>query len=159
MTSASFEDLGRQTKESAERLGEISPESGSMTFASSWHRLAKSTQLRVRSDRILSELVQPAAEVCGFRSLRADNISEPGIITYQVLEHLIEDAMVVADLTGRNANVFYELAVPPYHPATVCTDCGTWRKASPLMSRACAPLKWPAPTPSICALASLFASP
>jgi hypothetical protein len=112
MASASFEDLGRQTKESAERLEKIIARMRVNNICFFVAPIGEvHTATRIRSDRILLELVQPAAEACGFRSLRADNISEPGIITHQVLEHLIEDAMVVADLTGRNANVFYELAV------------------------------------------------
>jgi hypothetical protein len=43
--------------------------------------------------------------------MRADHISEPGIITSQVIQHIVEDPLVVADLTGRNPNVFYELAI------------------------------------------------
>jgi hypothetical protein len=56
-------------------------------------------------------IITPAAEACGFTTLRADQITHPGIITDQVIQHLIEDPMVVADLTGRNPNVFYELAI------------------------------------------------
>lgn len=43
--------------------------------------------------------------------MRADGISQPGMITNQVIEHLIEDDLVVADLTSSNPNVFYELAI------------------------------------------------
>src|SRR5205823_14185213 len=38
-------------------------------------------------------------------------ISEPGLITSQVIQHVVEDPLVIADLTGRNPNVFYELAL------------------------------------------------
>jgi hypothetical protein len=67
--------------------------------------------IRKRSDQVFDYLIKPAAEECGFTALRADQIAQPGIITSQVIQHLIEDPMVVADLTGPNANVFYELAI------------------------------------------------
>jgi hypothetical protein len=43
--------------------------------------------------------------------LRADGIPEPGLITSQVIYHLLSAELVVADLTETNPNVFYELAV------------------------------------------------
>jgi hypothetical protein len=67
--------------------------------------------IRKRSDQVLKYIIKPAAEECGFTTLRADEISETGIITSQVIQHIIEDPMVVADLTSSNANVFYELAI------------------------------------------------
>lgn len=69
------------------------------------------TGTRARSDQILNHIIAPVAKECGYTAVRADRISEPGIITSQVIQHLVEDPLVVADLTGRNPNVFYELAV------------------------------------------------
>lgn len=69
------------------------------------------TDVRRRSDQILKHVIAPAVGKCGYKTLRADQISEPGIITSQVIQHIVEDSLVVADLTGRNPNVFYELAV------------------------------------------------
>jgi hypothetical protein len=69
------------------------------------------SEIRKRSDQVLKHVIRPAAKSCGFRAIRADEISEPGIITTQVLQHIVDDPMVVADLTGQNPNVFYELAV------------------------------------------------
>jgi hypothetical protein len=65
--------------------------------------------IRKRSDLLLKYIIMPAAD--GFEVIRADQISEPGDITSQVIDHLLNDPIVVADLTGHNANVFYELAV------------------------------------------------
>jgi hypothetical protein len=48
---------------------------------------------------------------CGFDTLRADQISEPGLITPQVIRHVINDPLAIADLSGPNPNVFYELAI------------------------------------------------
>jgi len=66
---------------------------------------------RKRSDVVLKYVISPAAEHCGYTALRADQISEPGLITSQVIQHIIDDPLVVADLTERNPNVFYELAI------------------------------------------------
>jgi len=60
---------------------------------------------------VLKHVIRPAVEECGYEAIRADEISEPGIISNQVIQHLVNDALVIADLTGRNPNVFYELAI------------------------------------------------
>ena len=69
------------------------------------------SEVRERSDKVLEHIIKPTVEECGYESLRADEISEPGIITSQIIQHLIDDDLVIADLTGRNPNVYYELAV------------------------------------------------
>jgi len=69
------------------------------------------SEVRKRSDQILKHLIEPVCSSAGYRPIRADHISEPGIITTQVIQHILEDPMVVADLTGKNPNVFYELAI------------------------------------------------
>jgi len=71
----------------------------------------KGSAVHKRSDQILQHIIRPAAEECGYTAIRADEISAPGTITDQVITHVIEDPMVVADLTDWNPNVFYELAI------------------------------------------------
>lgn len=66
---------------------------------------------RQRSDQVFAYIIKEAVEKCGYDAIRADQISDPGMITTQVIEHLIEDALVIADMTGHNPNVFYELAI------------------------------------------------
>jgi hypothetical protein len=64
------------------------------------------------SDKLLKYIVAPVMERCGYEApVRADHITQPGVITTQVFAHLWADDLVVADLTGSNPNVFYELAV------------------------------------------------
>lgn len=72
---------------------------------------ADGSDIRRRADQILKHVLKPAAQACGFEAIRADEISEPGMITSQVIQHIIDDPLVIADLTGMNPNVFYELAV------------------------------------------------
>lgn len=66
---------------------------------------------RRRSDQILKHVISPALRDCGYRAIRADQISEPGMITSQVIQRIVDDPLVIADLTERNPNVFYELAI------------------------------------------------
>lgn len=66
---------------------------------------------RLRSDQVLKHIIGPSVRECGYEPIRADQISEPGLITSQVIQHIVEDPLVIADLTGRNPNVFYELAL------------------------------------------------
>ena len=69
------------------------------------------SDVRLRADQVQKHIIAPAARECGYEAIRADQISEPGLITSQVIQHVVEDPLVVADLTGRNPNVFYELAL------------------------------------------------
>ena len=66
---------------------------------------------RKRSDQVLKHVIKPAASECGYNAIRADEIDKPGIITSQVIQHIVNDSLVIADLTERNPNVFYELAI------------------------------------------------
>jgi hypothetical protein len=69
------------------------------------------SETRKRSDQILKHLIKPAVKKCGYDAIRADEISEPGKITSQVIQHIINDPLVIADLTEHNPNVFYEIAI------------------------------------------------
>lgn len=69
------------------------------------------TTTRDRSDKVYQHIIKPAVEACGYRPLRSDIEPTPGMIGQQIITHLVEDDLVVADLTGQNANVFYELAI------------------------------------------------
>lgn len=66
---------------------------------------------RKRSDQVLKHIIRPAAKDHGYIAVRADEISEPGIITSQVIQRIVDDPLVIADLTDKNPNVFYELAL------------------------------------------------
>ena len=69
------------------------------------------TPTRKRADQVLKHVIRPAAEQCGYHAQRSDDISQPGIITNQVIQNLLEAPLVIADLTERNPNVFYEVAI------------------------------------------------
>lgn len=69
------------------------------------------SETRKRSDQVLRHVIRPAVSERGYKAVRADEIDTPGLITSQVIQHVVNDPLVVADLTERNPNVFYELAI------------------------------------------------
>ena len=66
---------------------------------------------RKRSDQVLRHVIKPAVASRGYEAVRADEIEKPGMITSQVIQHIVSDPLVIADLTEYNPNVFYELAI------------------------------------------------
>lgn len=66
---------------------------------------------RKRSNQILKHIIKPVTTELGYEALRADDINAPGIITTQIIEHIIKDPLVIADLTDHNPNVMYELSL------------------------------------------------
>jgi len=72
---------------------------------------AETSDVRKSADGLLNEVVVPELTSLGFDVVVPHQMSTPGSITSQVVEHLIESSLVVANLTGLNPNVMYELAV------------------------------------------------
>ncbi|MBF0355538.1 MAG: hypothetical protein HQL43_09910 [Alphaproteobacteria bacterium] len=68
------------------------------------------TETRDKADWLL-HFVKGAVEPLDYEVKRADEISEPGSITHQIINAIYEAELVIADLTGHNANAFYELAI------------------------------------------------
>jgi len=66
---------------------------------------------RKHSDMVLESLIERALEGGDLEVIRADKIGDPGMISGQVIEHLLNAALVIADLSFHNPNVFYELAI------------------------------------------------
>lgn len=66
---------------------------------------------RQHADLFLGSIVEPTLEEFGLRVVRADRIGKPGMITPQIIEHVLRARLVVADLSYHNPNVFYELCL------------------------------------------------
>jgi hypothetical protein len=62
------------------------------------------------SRRIFDEILKPLFETCGLGATRADNMWGADIME-DVWRAINESFVIVADVTGRNANVFYELGI------------------------------------------------
>jgi|AGTN01.3.fsa_nt_gi hypothetical protein len=69
------------------------------------------SETRTRSDQILKHIITEPVSKLEYEVIRADKISEPGIITTQIIEYIVNAELVIADLTDHNPNVFYELAI------------------------------------------------
>jgi hypothetical protein len=69
------------------------------------------SDIQKRSNGVRDWVVKPAAEAHGLTTLRADDVGEPGQITAQAVQHCLQAKAAVADLTGGNPNVYYELSV------------------------------------------------
>ncbi len=62
-------------------------------------------------DEYYHDIYAPAIEEAGCIPIRADKITRRGQITEHILEETSRATFVLADVTGRNANVFYELGL------------------------------------------------
>ncbi len=63
------------------------------------------------SIQTVETVIEPACGSFGLEPIRADRIAEPGEITDQIFRHLRDDDIVIADVTGGNPNVMYELGL------------------------------------------------
>ena len=66
---------------------------------------------RRRADGLLNGVIKPAVENLNVEVTRADTIEQHGMITSQVVRRIVEADLVVADLSGANPNVYYELGI------------------------------------------------
>jgi hypothetical protein len=71
----------------------------------------KDSPVRRRADEIYEDIIVPAVQEVSLEPYRADRDLTPGAITPKILEELLKARVVIADLTGRNPNVFYELGI------------------------------------------------
>ncbi len=71
----------------------------------------KASPDRKRADDVYSYVVTPALREVSLQPYRSDLDPTPGQINQQMLRRLLEARVVIADLTGRNPNVFYEFGI------------------------------------------------
>lgn len=70
----------------------------------------RDSALRGRADAILQHVLRPTTK--SFLDIvRADEVDEPGTITTDIVRRLYEADLVIADLTGHNPNVMYEIGL------------------------------------------------
>ena len=62
-------------------------------------------------DRYYQEIYAPAIKEAGFEPVQADELFTTGSVVEQIWEQIEKAALLLADLSGKNPNVFYELGL------------------------------------------------
>jgi len=71
----------------------------------------ENSETRRKADGLIDAVFEPVLNELGIENSVAHKISESGSITRQIIERLLNDDLVLANLTDLNPNVMYELAV------------------------------------------------
>ncbi|MDH2357804.1 hypothetical protein QCM80_46060 [Bradyrhizobium sp. SSUT112] len=71
------------------------------------------TDIRADADKLLKLIIKPtfSTNFKDYKVVRADEISQPGMVDSQVISSVIDADLVIADLSTKNANAFYELGI------------------------------------------------
>ena len=101
-----FEKISETTLDAASRA----PDS-SVLLSSSSNLCFVLMPFGEKFDDIYRNLIRPAVIQVGLNPLRADEILTPGSIVEQIRSAIQQSKVCIADLTGRNSNVFYELGI------------------------------------------------
>ena len=67
------------------------------------------TDIRKNADQLYQHIIMPVCEKCGFSTQRVDELNTSDSITQEIFDVLNEYELVIADLTGHNPNVFFEI--------------------------------------------------
>ncbi len=63
------------------------------------------------ANSVFEYVISKAVVPLNYTAIRSDHIAKSGHITIQIIEHLKNDELVIADVRKPNPNVFYELAI------------------------------------------------
>jgi hypothetical protein len=69
------------------------------------------SETRRKADGLIAAVIRPVLEKIGYSCLPPHEIDTSGSITIQIVKHILEAPLVIANLTDLNPNVMYELAI------------------------------------------------
>lgn len=72
---------------------------------------ADNSEIRRRADGVIDAVLVPVLKDMKIEPITPHRIANPGSITQQVVMYILNSDLVIANLTGLNPNVMYELAV------------------------------------------------
>lgn len=67
------------------------------------------SETRIDADRLLKHIIKPVCQSCDFTVERVDQINDANSITRTIIDKLRSADLVIADISGHNPNVFYEI--------------------------------------------------
>jgi len=72
---------------------------------------ADGSNIRRATDGLVASVIKPVLKELNIEVFVPHEMDRPGSITGQVIDHLVKDELVIANLTELNPNVMYELAI------------------------------------------------
>lgn len=69
------------------------------------------SNIRKHADMVMDHILTPVLTKLDYEVIRADKISGSQSISKNIISNIVDADLIIADLTGHNPNVFYELAV------------------------------------------------
>ena len=67
------------------------------------------SEIRSNADKLFKFIISPVCESCGFEPVRVDQINDSDSITQTIIDKLLSSELVIADISGHNPNVFFEM--------------------------------------------------
>lgn len=69
----------------------------------------KDSDIRKHADKLFKHVLAPVCKECGLEAVRVDQMNDVDSINQTIIDKLNTSELVIADMTGHNPNVFYEI--------------------------------------------------